>query len=245
MRKLLLLSGAALLLSGCASSSTDSSWSCRAVGNTTCASISQIDNDEVPHKGADHPKNDRQTVIYGAQPAAWWDKSLPTASTREDEPRRENDQTMRIVVAPYVDAQGDYHDRTIVYAVMRRANWWVVPPVDDASEPKPGTRLDRTAAASPAPAAPVAMAAAPPSPVPVVLAVQPVRPPQPTAVQANAAAPIPLASVAAAAAAAVPNPTAAAAVSSAPASMTPIANPAEADTASKPTRHRHHRRHRG
>ncbi len=142
MKKYLCLLALPFLLSACASNpSTQQSWACRAVGNTTCSTISQIDNEEVPTSTKRASRSDVQTEIFGAQPAAWWDKSLPTSTTREDAPRRESDQTMRIIVAPWVDQQGDYHDRTVVYAVMRKANWWVVPPEAVQSEPAPGTRL--------------------------------------------------------------------------------------------------------
>lgn len=142
MKNIISLLAVSCALTACASTrSTENSWSCRAVGNTTCASISQIDNDEVPNKGA-KSKVDRSTVIFGAEPAAWWDRSLPTSRTREEDPRRESDQTMRIVMAPFIDAQGDYHDRMSVFAVMRKANWWVVPPEPVQAQPKDGTRLD-------------------------------------------------------------------------------------------------------
>jgi conjugal transfer pilus assembly protein TraV len=158
MRKFISLLALSCALTACAStSSTENSWACRAVGNTTCASISQIDNDEVPHKGA-KGQEDRSTVIFGAEPAAWWDRSLPTARTRQDDPRRESDQTMRIVLSPFIDAQGDYHDRMSVFAVMRKADWWVVPPETVQAQPKAGTRLDSgdtrpKTAPKPAPAA--------------------------------------------------------------------------------------------
>ena len=154
MKKIVTLSLLTLpfVLSACASNpATQASWACRAVGNTTCASIAQIDNDDVPGKVATKTSqhNQVQQAIFGAQPAAWWDRSLPTSTTREDAPRRESDQTMRIVVAPFVDGQGDYHDRTVVYAVMRKANWWVIPPEAVQSEPAPGTRLTTDTGQSP------------------------------------------------------------------------------------------------
>lgn len=153
MKKFISLLAMSCALTACAStSSTENSWACRAVGNTTCASISQIDNDEVPHKGA-KGKEDHSTVIFGAEPAAWWDRSLPTARTRQDDPRRESDQTMRVVLAPFIDAQGDYHDRMSVFAVMRKADWWVVPPETVQAQPKAGTRLDSGDKTAPKPAA--------------------------------------------------------------------------------------------
>ena len=137
MIKQLALLSLALALTGCVTASTTSqSWSCRAIGNQTCASISEID--AAPAVRGQPPK---AQAIFGARPANWWDAPRAMSVTREDAPRREFDQTMRIVVAPYVDAQGDYHDRSDVYAVMRKAQWWIAPPVAVSASPEPGSTL--------------------------------------------------------------------------------------------------------
>lgn len=135
-----------LLLTGCITGNTTThSWSCRAAGNQTCASISQIDRTPA---GSARPKP--RASIFGGELANWWDQNRPTSVTREDGPRRESDQTMRILVAPYVDAQGDYHDRSEVFAVMRRAEWWIAPPVAVAASPKPAASLNAPAPVLPA-----------------------------------------------------------------------------------------------
>lgn len=142
MIKQLALLSLALALSGCVTAGTTSqSWSCRAIGNQTCASIEQIDSRPAVQGQAPKPQ-----AIFGARPANWWDAPKALSVTREDAPRREFDQTMRIVVAPYVDAQGDYHDRSDVYAVMRKAQWWIAPPVAITASPEPGSTLPVTAA---------------------------------------------------------------------------------------------------
>ncbi|WP_040308402.1 TraV family lipoprotein [Asticcacaulis biprosthecium] len=134
-----------LVLTACASKSTTTqSWSCRAVGNQTCASIHEIDN-----RSAGQDKQVPRTAIFGARLANWWDAPAPTSVTREDAPRREYDQTMRILLAPYVDAQGDYHDRAEVYAVMRKAQWWIAPPVPVTASPEPGASLPPPASPTP------------------------------------------------------------------------------------------------
>ncbi len=134
------------LLSGCLTGNTTThSWSCRAAGNQTCASISQIDRGPAAR---DAMKT--RPSIFGAAPANWWDQNRPISVTRQEGPRRETDQTMRILVAPYVDAQGDYHDRSEVYAVMRKAEWWIAPPVAAASAPKPGETVGAPSAVPPA-----------------------------------------------------------------------------------------------
>ncbi len=176
MTKKLLLLALSLVLAGCASSPTQGNWSCRAVGST-CMSIGQLDNNQAPmnQKVRDHAADDAaiKTTIFGGTPAAWWGPAKPVAVTSEDAPRREADQTMRIMIAPFIDAQGDYHDRTTVYAVMRRADWWIVPPEPVTSEPAPGTRLDRPAQVAPvAPAATVSPAAQPVAAVKAVASAQ-------------------------------------------------------------------------
>ncbi len=142
MIKQLALLSLALTLTGCVSGGTTSqSWSCRAIGNQTCASIQEIDS-----RPAVQGQAPKAQAIFGARPANWWDAPKSLSMTREDAPRREFDQTMRIVVAPYVDAQGDYHDRSEVYAVMRKAQWWIAPPVAAAASPEPGSTLPVTPA---------------------------------------------------------------------------------------------------
>lgn len=137
MIKQIVLLSLALGLTGCVTASTTSqSWSCRAIGNQTCASISEIDS-----RPAVQGQAPKAQTIFGARPANWWDAPKSLSVTREDAPRREFDQTMRIVVAPFVDAQGDYHDRSDVYAVMRKAQWWIAPPVAISASPEPGSTL--------------------------------------------------------------------------------------------------------
>ena len=132
-----------LVLAACATASpTAQSWSCRPAGNQTCAPIHDIDAQASPS-----PSSGRHKLVFGARPADWWRAPAPGATTREDAPRREGDQTMRIVLAPYLDAAGDYHDRSTVFAVMRKGQWWIAPPVSTSAAPEPGTELPPAAAA--------------------------------------------------------------------------------------------------
>ncbi|EGF93844.1 hypothetical protein ABI_00760 [Asticcacaulis biprosthecium C19] len=48
-----------------------------------------------------------------------------------------------------MDAQGDYHDRAEVYAVMRKAQWWIAPPVPVTASPEPGASLPPPASPTP------------------------------------------------------------------------------------------------
>lgn len=117
---LVLLAGATL--AGC-STNTKGSWSCGSVGpGQTCASIETIDGGASASSArADSPG------IEGAAPVRWW-APQPFVFSDGTGPRREGDQVLQIVFAPWVDAQGDYHQRSEVHAVMRRGGWWVPAP---------------------------------------------------------------------------------------------------------------------
>jgi|GEM_PF-1682423 conjugal transfer pilus assembly protein TraV len=120
---LIALTACGVLLAGCASN-TKGSWACKVDEGRACASIDQIDHDE----GAPHGKRKKGAVtVDGAGVAKWWDRADGYAQPPIKGPRREGDQVMRLVVAPWVDAIGDYHGRTEIFAVMRKGAWWVAP----------------------------------------------------------------------------------------------------------------------
>ena len=121
MRAALSLS-ALLLLGACAGAPTEKRWSC-APGKgpfRSCASIGEIDARSNPQP------LDRGGVtlrsLTGASPSYG-----PSGAQRS--PVREGDAVLRIVVAPWIDAAGDYHARSDIFAVVRRGGWTVpVPP---------------------------------------------------------------------------------------------------------------------
>lgn len=133
-----------LILTGCATKNTTTEWSCVAAAGK-CSTIAQTDaaKDEAPKRTAD-------SVIFDARTARWWEPNPPGTKTREFDPRRDGDQVMRVVIAPFVDAQGDYHARSEIFAVVRRAQWWLTPPVMEASSPPVGTKLDAGDESAPA-----------------------------------------------------------------------------------------------
>ena len=137
MRKLLLLTIAALPLAGCETTTTGS-WSCRARGTTVCATTSQIDNADGPitRKAVRTDAN----LAFGAKPARWWQTQFPTAATREGEPVHASDQVMKVLIAPWIDNQGDYHGRSEIYAIMHKADWWAAAPVS-ADAPQLGAAV--------------------------------------------------------------------------------------------------------
>lgn len=118
-------------LMGCASSPTKTEWSGQDVGKTDMPTIEAIDSSIKPKQTM---KSDG-TVAFGAKPYRWWDPKTPRAETREGEVYLAATQTMRIVLAPYVDVMGDYHKRSEVIAVMKASEWWSEPPVPVA-DPK-------------------------------------------------------------------------------------------------------------
>ena len=138
MRKLILLGLAILPLTGCETTTTGT-WSCRAKGTTVCATTSQIDN-------ADGPITRKATrtdanLAFGAKPARWWQTQFPTAATREGEPVHASDQVMKVLIAPWIDNQGDYHGRSEIFAIMHKADWWAAAPVPADAGPQPGAAL--------------------------------------------------------------------------------------------------------
>lgn len=131
MRAALTIGVATLALAAC-STNTKGSWSCEApVGGAACASIESIDR-AGSRSAAPNPAS---PGIETAAPVRWWEPQ-PFVFSAEDGPRREGDQVMKVVFAPWVDAQGDYHSRSEVHAVMRRGGWWVATPAA-AQAPQP------------------------------------------------------------------------------------------------------------
>ncbi|QYC12373.1 TraV family lipoprotein (plasmid) [Brevundimonas nasdae] len=116
----------AAALSACGSTNTKGSWACSAETGTSCAPISAIDN-SAPRRGAPGTASSA-TGIEGAGPVRWWAPDPFVFSSDQGGVRREGDQVIRIVFAPWVDAQGDLHHRSEVMAVMRRGGWWMPAP---------------------------------------------------------------------------------------------------------------------
>lgn len=116
---------ATAMVSACAGSPTERRWSCAPTKGAfrSCASIAEIDARSRPQPAPASEVTLR--AITGAAPA-----NLPDARPIHDSaPVREGDRVLRITVAPWIDAAGDYHDRSDIYAVVRRGGWTVpVPP---------------------------------------------------------------------------------------------------------------------
>lgn len=151
---IVIVAAAGTLLAGCATN-TKGSWACKVEQGRSCASISEIDHDD----GASFTKRKKGgAVIDGAGVAKWWDRADGYAQPPIKGPRRETDQVMRLVVAPWVDAIGDYHGRTEIFSVMRKGAWWVAPNPVPLEPQKPVAALQVPA---PSAAAPVSQASPP------------------------------------------------------------------------------------
>ena len=104
-----------LALAGCASplkmENVAGTWTCPRVDGK-CAGIEELDRPPV-----------EQPRLIGAIEGS-------SVTTRDTEniadsiaPRRSGDQIARIVFAPRIDADGNYHDRREIFAVMTNGGW--------------------------------------------------------------------------------------------------------------------------
>lgn len=114
-----------LTAAACTGSPTEKRWSCSPSKGAfrSCASIAEIDARSAPQPTGGSGVSLR--TLTGAAPAG-----SPSAAAGSDvSPVRESDTVLRIIVAPWIDAAGDYHARSDIYAVVRRGGWTVpVPP---------------------------------------------------------------------------------------------------------------------
>lgn len=111
---------AAMALAACAN--TRGSWSCGADRGVPCQSIADLDRSG-QHRSAAAPA----PVAQGASAVRWWSTSEAVAGAFDGSPRREPDQVVRVLVAGWTDAAGDFHAPSDIYAVMRRGGWWAPP----------------------------------------------------------------------------------------------------------------------
>ncbi|SRR5690606_57313 len=127
----------ALFVGACGSTNTKGSWSCAAETGGSCSPISVTDG------SAGRGASPSSVGIDTAGPVRWWEPQ-PFVFAADQAARREGDQVMRIVFAPWVDAQGDLHRRSEVVAVMRRGGWWMPAPTT-ASASTEISRIGRNA----------------------------------------------------------------------------------------------------
>jgi conjugal transfer pilus assembly protein TraV len=114
----------AIALSGCASH-VRGGWGCALDPGMVCASISDIDHRPAPSAAAANAAPG--PVIEGAVAASLLSPAGWSAGALAGAPVREPDPILKIVVAPWIDAAGDFHGVAEVFAVMRRGGWFVTP----------------------------------------------------------------------------------------------------------------------
>lgn len=128
-RALIIVATLSLTALGACATNTKGSWACKAEEGATCANIAAIDSLEGPALRGPSRKAKRASVIDSSGPVEWWNQEDARAGELVGGPRREGDQVMRVVIAAWIDAVGDYHAPSEVYGVMRKAGWWTSPPV--------------------------------------------------------------------------------------------------------------------
>jgi len=105
-RVLALMPMAALIMTGCAPK-----FSCSEdMKGPGCASVSQV----YARTHQDKP------VQKAAHPAA----ALPQ-TIKPGDPLRQPGRVLRVWIAPWVDADGDYHDQSYVYLVLDHGRWFI------------------------------------------------------------------------------------------------------------------------
>ena len=135
--KLIALVAISLIMAACSTlgSNVSGDWSCETGKNSDqnpimkgdCPTIHEIDEKilgrEVmpsnPVTGKSFPKLQITADLS-------FDEDLSETGDAED-PTRTSDRIGRIVIMPFVDASGIYHDRAVVYAVMEKGKWKFAP----------------------------------------------------------------------------------------------------------------------
>jgi hypothetical protein len=115
-------------LAGCGSVNTKGSWSCPPDKGVACASISTIDGGVAPPAAARRGMERGEAQADGVGALRWWTANEAGAGSFDKAPRREPDQFAKVLIAGWIDASGDYHAPSEVYALMRRGSWWAAPP---------------------------------------------------------------------------------------------------------------------
>jgi conjugal transfer pilus assembly protein TraV len=124
--KALALMALAGLGSAC-TTNTQNSWSCGAIGKARiCSTIADIDALKTPRSTEPDPSANAGS-IEGAAPVRWWEPKPFVFAGADSGPRREGDQVLKVIFAPWVDAQGDFHARSEVFSLMRRGGWAIGP----------------------------------------------------------------------------------------------------------------------
>lgn len=141
-------------LAACGSTNTKGSWACPPDKGVACASIATIDGGAAAAPAAPRPGQRAEPLVDNAGALRWWTATEAASGNFDRAPRREPDQFAKVLIGGWIDASGDYHAPSEVFALMRRGAWWASPPavplVTAASPPKRGSdkALSETEAAA-------------------------------------------------------------------------------------------------
>jgi hypothetical protein len=148
----------AAALAGC-STNTKGAWACPADRGVPCQSIDGLDHRRTaPRRAAADAASGEAGAIR------WWDGNAALTGNFDLAPRREPDQFLKVVIAGWTDAAGDYHAPSEVYAVMRRGGWWAPPPATPLTPPRRTTDAGKAASGTAPPATMAERPAIAPSP---------------------------------------------------------------------------------
>lgn len=104
MRRVWLSLVVAMMLGGCATAK----FSCSKPGSPGCKSVADVYREGKAHARA------REESPEG------WPETI-----RPGDPLRSGERVLRVWVAPWVDADGDFHDQSYVYLVVDHGRWIV------------------------------------------------------------------------------------------------------------------------
>jgi hypothetical protein len=114
--KILPLIAMTLVLTGCASASMNSSFSCGVGTGLGCKSVTEVndivDTGVMTVQGTD----EEEKAVYSM--LAYYD-----AYDKSAMPEREPEKRIRIWFAPHVNIYDNYVEETIVYSVIKEARW--------------------------------------------------------------------------------------------------------------------------
>ena len=149
-KKLIVLAMASLFLTGCASTmsglgESSSSFSCKAPEGVTCTSVTGIYANAAQHNlpALTQAKNvsDKTSDKTAKTPSYYGDKQVPLDPTsavesnkmppiamntpQSGDPIRSQPLTLRIWLAPWIDADGDLHDQRYIYTTVHNGEWLI------------------------------------------------------------------------------------------------------------------------
>lgn len=127
MKKILMISGLLLqviTLSAC--TTMNSSFDCPNKAGVNCRSLDQInrmvDTGEIRGRSQMSYQNEVTPTTLATSNSSEF-QSFPTASFVPGQPIRYGETVQRIWIAPYEDTEGNYHQDTLIYSIMKGGHW--------------------------------------------------------------------------------------------------------------------------